>query len=511
MSVDDLTATGRTPGVARAVAGVDGGARRTAWLIGAAAMVLALLGSWIPSLWGDEAASVLSAQRSLPSLFRMLGHVDAVHGTYYLGLHFWVDVFGTSPFAVRFPSAIAVGLGAVAVVRLAERLAGPRTALFAGIVYCLLPRVTYMGEETRAYAFDAAIASWLLVLLIDLVGGRGSRIRWIAYGALLTLGIYTFLYLGLFVVVHAIVLLSARASRSTWRRWAASTGAALIVATPVLVLSVLERSQVAFLATRNTTGFEALTVGLWFTSWWIALPAWALIAVAAAAWIRKGLRTPRASGPSLELTVFAWLFVPGVLLLLSTAIVADFSGRYLSMSAPAAALALGIGIDRLARRRVGFGVAALALVLALCLPTYLAQRTPYAKNQSDWAEISATVGAHARAGQAVVFDDSTRPSRRPRLAYRTYPDGFRGLADVTLKVPFDRAPTWHDETLTVPQAVAAGRFAGHSTVWLIELATPGHVDTYGRSSLEADGYSVVTSYRTHRAVIVELIHGRSSS
>ena len=65
-------------------------ARRSA--LGTLATVVSLLGSWIPSLWGDEAASAMSAQRSIPSLFRMLGHVDAVHGTYYLGLHAWVQV-----------------------------------------------------------------------------------------------------------------------------------------------------------------------------------------------------------------------------------------------------------------------------------------------------------------------------------------------------------------------------------------------------------------------------------
>src|ERR1700709_768814 len=77
-------------------------------VLGAAGLVLSAAGSWIPSLWGDEAASVLSAERPLPSLFRMLGNVDAVHGTFYLFLHFWVSVFGASPFAVRFPSAIAI-------------------------------------------------------------------------------------------------------------------------------------------------------------------------------------------------------------------------------------------------------------------------------------------------------------------------------------------------------------------------------------------------------------------
>jgi mannosyltransferase len=78
-------------------------------LIAAAAALVSLTGSWIPSLWGDEAASIMSATRSLPSLFRMVGTVDAVHGAYYLGLHFWVNLFGASPFSVRLPSALAVG------------------------------------------------------------------------------------------------------------------------------------------------------------------------------------------------------------------------------------------------------------------------------------------------------------------------------------------------------------------------------------------------------------------
>lgn len=485
------------------------------WGIGAVATLLSLLGSWIPSLWGDEAASVLSAQRSIPSLFRMLGHVDAVHGTYYFALHWWVDAFGPSPFSVRLPSAIAVGLGAVAVVLLTARLAGPRTAMLTGLVYCLLPRVTYMGEEARAYAFDAAIAAWLLLILVDLVRQyKTSKAWWILYGALLALSIYAFLYMGLLLVVHAVVLISARVPRTTWHRWIVAAVSAVLAASPVIVFSVLERSQVAFLASRDTTGFNSLAVGLWFSTWWIAVAAWALVAVAACAWIwRLGRRVPgptHPQGPSIELVAFAWLLVPGGLLLLSTAVVADFSGRYLSMSAPAAAIAIGVGLERLATRRLAFGVVGTIFFMSLCAPTYVAQRTPYAKNESDWAEISATVGAHARAGQAVIFDESAQPSKRPRLAYRTYPRGFRGLADVTLNVSYQQAPTWHDEALTVPNAISAGRLAGYSTIWLIEYATPSHVDSYGQADLEAAGYSVVASYRMHRSEIFQFVHGATS-
>lgn len=78
-------------------------------LIGSVATIVTAAGSWIPSLWGDEATSAMSSERSIPSLFRMLGSVDAVHDSYYLFLHFWIGACRSSPFSVRLPAAIAVG------------------------------------------------------------------------------------------------------------------------------------------------------------------------------------------------------------------------------------------------------------------------------------------------------------------------------------------------------------------------------------------------------------------
>ena len=75
-------------------------------------MLASFAGSWVPSLWGDETVSIMSAERSLPSLFSALGHIDAVHGGYYLFLHGWIGLFGASELSVRLPSAIAVGFAA---------------------------------------------------------------------------------------------------------------------------------------------------------------------------------------------------------------------------------------------------------------------------------------------------------------------------------------------------------------------------------------------------------------
>ncbi|WP_394768302.1 glycosyltransferase family 39 protein [Lacisediminihabitans sp.] len=481
------------------------------WLVaalGTAAALVSAAGSWIPSLWGDEAASLLSAQRPLPSLFVMLGHVDAVHGAYYLLLHGWIRLAGTTPFALRLPSAVAVGLAVAAVTLIAARLRSPRVAVAAGIICCLLPRVTYMGEEARSYAASAAIAAWLTYLLVELMRRQSPPVwLWVAYGTLLAAGVYLFLYVGLLVLAHAIVLAASRAGRAVLTRWTIACAAALLAVSPLVFWAIDERRQIAYLASRTEVSFGTLTVSLWFGSVEFAVIAWLLILVALAtplvARIRRrdltGLRAPRP--PSLELVAATWLFVPSLTLVTSQFFVADFTARYLSYCAPAAALLIACGVDRLASRR-GWAIAASTVaVVALATPAYLAQRGPYSKNDSDWSAISATLGVRARAGDAVAFDESVRPSRRPRLALRTYPAGFAGLHDVMLEAPYYRNTSWPDRVYSLAKTASLGRLAAVDRLWLVEYATPTHVDAYGIDTLAALGFARTAEYRTHRSVI----------
>ncbi|WP_158251636.1 MULTISPECIES: glycosyltransferase family 39 protein [unclassified Cryobacterium] len=456
----------------------------------------------------------MSAQRSLSSLFTMLTTVDAVHGTYYLGLHAWINVFGASPFSVRFPSAIAIGIAVAGIMHLTARLSSRRTALVAGIVCGILPRVTYMGEETRSYAFSAAIAAWLTVLLVEIIRRNGSsRWQWFAYAALSATGIYVFLYLILLVLAHAVILLNIRAPRGFLRKWFLYAAAAIILATPVVIWAVLERHQIGFLASRNEVTSRKLLVSLWFGSNQFAAIAWTLILVAGIAAVviaRRGRHDKHnvevtAGGlrmPSLELVAASWLLVPAVVLIGGQFLVPVYTARYLSYSAPAAAILIASGLVVLTRNRMWALSLGVLLIVATAAPVYLAQRTPYAKNHSDWADISTLLGAHAKPGDAVDFDESVRPSRRPRLALHTYPAGFIGLRDITLKVPFSADPTWHDTAYTIAEAANLGRLADVDRVWLIEYSIESPND-YDKQQLAELGYTPVAHYETHRSVIYE--------
>ncbi|MEO7348268.1 MAG: glycosyltransferase family 39 protein [Terrimesophilobacter sp.] len=479
-------------------------------LLGVLGVAVSALGSWSPSLWGDEAASVLSANRSIPSLFHMLAHVDAVHGAYYVGLHFWVGIFGSSPFSVRFPSALAIGVCVAGVVLLASKLDSLKLGIVAGVICAVLPRVTSMGDEARSYAFSAAIATWLTLLLVEMMmRHRRSRKQWVGYGLLLAAGIYVFLYLALIAIAHLIILLSSPHTRSMVRAWFRTILGVGIAIIPLLVVAVMQRSQISFLAQRSTANFHALTVTLWFGTALIAILCWAAITAAIGFFLidlRKGrfaARTLRTAPQSITFVAAAWLVVPTLVLYASHFLVPDFTARYLSMCAPAAALLIAIGVVRVARFKtipivlIGF------VLLAAIVPDWIVQRGRYGKNNSDWAVIGGEIAANAHPGDAIAFDDSTRPSRRTRLALRTYPADFVGLNDVTLRTPYFDTGSWYDTDYSITQAGALGRLDNVHTVWLIDYSTPTHTDTSGVAELRALGFTQTFTIDNHRSVVRE--------
>lgn len=482
-------------------------------LLGLLGILVSAFGSWQPSYWGDEAASVMSAERSLSSLFRMLGNVDAVHGAYYLILHFWIQAFGATEFSTRLPSAIAIGVATAGTYLLARRLTGTTVATVSALVFVVLPRVTYMGAEARSTAMATAIAVWLVVLLEHIVRhpptGRLARAGvWAGYSALLAAGIYMFLYVVLLIPVLALAvfLLAPRDSRrmATFRAWAVSSVAGLFLALPVMLASVHQREQIAFIGRRPQIAVLDAAVQQWFGNAPLAVVAWALVGAAVVTvFVLRGRRAAtRATKHTLAIAL-AWMLFPSAVLLVGTHFVTPmYSLRYLSICTPAAAIAVGIGIAWLKPRWAQASV--LLLIVSLMLPVYQAQRGQYGKNfGSDWRQAADIVQAGARPGDAVVFDDSVRPSRKPRLALHLYPAAFQGMRDVTLTRSYDSTGQLWDET--APLAAVGDRLTGTNTVWVLQYKGSQEF-TSGDDirTLQQLGFTVTGSTTVNRTIIIEL-------
>ncbi len=135
-----------------------------------------------PSLWRDEAYTRDAINRSVGQIFTLLGHMDAVHGAYYLLMHVVAAAIGTSATALRFPSLCAMVVATAFTAAIGRRTAalaqppeaaGPGrlnvpalTGFLSGMVFATAPYMTYYAQMARSYAIVtmfATIATYLLL------------------------------------------------------------------------------------------------------------------------------------------------------------------------------------------------------------------------------------------------------------------------------------------------------------------------------------------------------------
>ena len=484
-----------TPG--RAAASVAGripvrASARDALLVALFGTLLTLAWSWQPSIWFDEAATVSATMRSWPELARMLLSIDAVHGLYYAGMHLWLDLVGYSPFALRLPSAVCVGVAAALTVILVRSRAGRRTAVLAGVAFCLLPRVTWMGTEGRSYALTAALAVALTLIFVAAWrrGPAPRRIRvlwWSLYGVVAVVATVTFIYLAFLVGAHGLTALWTvwagrrrdRPARSSLLGWAVASVAAAALLVPFALGVVSQSGQVSWIAPISWGSWNGVFVTQWFyLNRPFAVAAWALVLVGVLVLVRTARRrratgspVPRvqARNPSLLAIAVPWLVVPTLGVILASAIATPlYSPRYLTFSAPAVAILIGVALDALRRRWLI--VVALVALVGLAAPQFVAQRQAEAKQNSSWSEVADLIAGERAANPdetaAIIYGPVRQhPSATTRVIAYSYPDAFDGLIDVKLKTPAAQSGgLWETR---YPLDAVTDRFDGVDAVWLV--------------------------------------------
>ncbi|QHC70935.1 glycosyltransferase family 39 protein [Rathayibacter sp. VKM Ac-2801] len=416
----------------------------------ALATALTLVGSWIPSYWNDEAATLRLARLPVGELLAFVQEKDAVHLVYGLLMHGWIALAGESELAVRAPSALATGAAAAGVALLLRAVDRPRAALLAAAVLVLLPRSSFSGTEARSSALATALVVGAAVLVVR-AARSGGALRWVAFAAVAGLANAVFLY-SVLVLPAFVALAAAAAPRGAVRALAPSALAAL-GAVPVLFLAAGQSGQVGWLRSQPVTAFTVLVEPFFGSAWWLAGIAVVLLAVAAA---RGGLR-----GPLLP-ALLLWIVLPTAVLVLGTLLVEPmFTPRYLASSTPALAVLLGLALDSFSART---GVALLALIAAAALPVLVQMRTVTGKPAGqDLRGLAAAVEERARPGDAVLLGSSGTVSLRPRLALAAYPRAFTGVDDLALAASYGTTGTYSDVLLEGEALRAA--LAGEDRVW----------------------------------------------
>ena len=140
--------------------------------------------------WGDEAITVGIASRPLHEIPLYL-RFDGSPPLYYVILHWWMALFGTSEVATHSLSLMMSLIAIPVAWWCAATLFGPRAAKPAALLAAVFPYLTYYGTETRMYVLVGilsmvALTAWARALQApagdaSLRVGVGWR-RWLLRG-----------------------------------------------------------------------------------------------------------------------------------------------------------------------------------------------------------------------------------------------------------------------------------------------------------------------------------------
>jgi mannosyltransferase len=523
--------------------------RLAAWLVvlipAAAELAVGGHGLGGASLWRDEGYTIEAARRSVGQIFALMGHVDLVHGPYYLFMHLVVGMLGISAAAVRLPSLLGMSAAAGLIAALGRRLAvhsalpsPPVIGVLAGLLFVAVPQTTFYAQDARPYGLTtlfAVAASYLLVR----AAAHGGWGWWAGYAAAIVLTTLSSLLASLLVAAHAVTVLIARARADTgadaqaqagpaaaarpragspvpsgsrpWRAsWLAAAAAALLVLSPFIALAYSQSAILSWIGRPGWPAVQRLASDLAGSK--SLLP---LVAAVALAGVASGVTARRASQPGLAAVALPWLVVPPLILMLASQIRPIYVERYVNFCVPAVALLVAAGLGWLARqvariplasRWPGWPAAAWlpSMIVVLALAVMVAgpqQRARLTGARADnLRSVAAIVSAHERPGDAVFYG-----SAEARLLSFAYPAPYLRLRDIALAGPVAASVTLTG--VEVPPATLRSRFAGVTRVWLVTWAsasTGGPAGSTGREELTLLKGMRLAQHWHVRTVVVDL-------
>lgn len=457
-------------------------------------------------LWRDEAATKAIASRRVYQILATMPHDDAVHGAYYLIVHYVIRLLGSSNHALRLPSVLAMAVACGFTALIAERLTAPAgrlhaacTGVAAGAIFAVLPATIDYAQEARSYALVtmmATIATYLLLRALD----DGRRRWWGGYGAAVFLAALVNLFGLLLLVAHGLtVLVRARPTSVAtpapgpgggggsgwglaWRRlgvplgWIAAGVVTVALLSPLLLVAYGQRTAISWIPSSASAGREAFTLAhRWAGS---ADLVWPVFGLAALGVLGSLVADRRAPGPATA--ALPWLIAPPAILIGLSAIHPIWNQRYVEFCLPALAICVAAGLSwlwRLAAIALGPSArgpgaiawlaflpafaAAVALV-AILLPADAAIRAPGYQPDNLERE-TAIIAANAEPGDIVFYIPVN-----DRIVSMPFPGPWRKLRDIALATSPVASDTLYGTDVSPAELVR--RFKHVTRVWVISSA-----------------------------------------
>lgn len=350
-----------------------------------AVLVFSDLGS--RSLWLDESYTFTVASQHGAHLWRTALADDGNMVAYYLGMHYWVALFGSSETSLRTPSALAaVGTMPVCFFLL-RRLFDLRAAVLGTFLLAASAPFVWYAQDARAYIVQVFFVS--AATLAFVVGVQKNRLwAWALYAVLAAAAVYMLVLSALVVVAQALALVLRRHGPRRWLSvpvaWAAvglflvpiawviadnGTGVVEWLPRPGPVLGADDRYLLEFITSARVGGYSYSTL-LAHAITAATVIAWA---VPACLFFYHLLRRRDGDEDWGYGLLLSWLVLPPILTwAISVTVQPVLADRYIISSLPPASMLVGVALSRVQPKVVAavVGVALAVARLAVAVPLY---------------------------------------------------------------------------------------------------------------------------------------------
>jgi uncharacterized membrane protein len=357
------------------------------------------------SFWLDEGTTAQRVTLPLNALLRVIAGGRTNMSLYYLLLHGWTSVAGSSEFIIRLPSALFEAATVPLVYVFGTELSNRRVGLVAALLLSVNATSIRYAQTARSYSMYVMLATLAAIFFIRSVQRGSSPASLAGYVVSGTLSIYTQLF-GVFAVPSQwlSVFLFPAGRKSAIRL----TGCALVIGAlslPAFFFGIsghhgslawipktsLDSVVELFLSFAGAfdgqlSGLSVILAGLYiigvvFAILWTSRPDW----------------------PSLGYLLVSLCF-PICITIVISFIQPLFVTRYLLAGLPLLAVLAAIGFQRL---KPPFALAILGTIVLLSLgQDYYYYRAP---SIEDWRGVVDFVAKRAQTGDTLVVWDATAP------------------------------------------------------------------------------------------------------
>ena len=436
------------------------------------------------SFWLDEGQSATRAAKAFASLIKELFNLEMNMALYYVILHWWRLLFGSSEISLRLPSVIFATATVPLIYALGAELSDRRVGLLAALMLTVNVSCIQYAQYARSYTMVGMLVTLSSLLFVRSIK-RISPARFAGYVIAGPWCAYAHLFGTLILPGQWLSLFLFQTDRKTRWRLTACVAAVGILSLPAVILAIRgEHGQVSWIpvtSTKAVIDLFAMFAGLYQGE--MRGLGWALFALYLAS---IGIAVVRASERERPAVGFLLLSVvlPVAIALLVSIFKPLFLTRYLLICLPFFVVLAAMGIMRIKSRTVA--AAATALIVALSLW----QDSAFYCDASieDWRSAINFIAANAKSGDVlVVFPQWNVVPVYYYVGRLARPPDFRVVAG-SLRSLDGTSSESNNQVDHLRRFLRSHRIRSYTRAWIITDQT--HQDAPALRALEA-GHQVI--------------------